>query len=96
MLVDDDRGFVIVQSVVLRRVGYEVLVAADAVPAVSVAVRERPQVVIMDIGLPGGDRTTVMQRLHALPSLAGIPSSCCRAVIRGDTSRRRLVPPPRT
>jgi DNA-binding response OmpR family regulator len=73
MLVDDDQDFVIVQSAVLRRAGYEVLVASDAVSAVSVAMRERPQAVIMDIGLPGGDGTTVMQRLHALPSLAGIP-----------------------
>ena len=73
MLVDDDPDFVLVQSAVLRRAGYEVLVAADAVSAVSVAVRERPQAVIMDIGLPGGDGTTVMQRLHALPSLAGVP-----------------------
>ena len=73
MLVDDDQDFVVAQSAVLRRAGYEVLVASDAVSAVSVAVRERPQAVIMDIGLPGGDGTTVMQRLHALPSLAGIP-----------------------
>jgi DNA-binding response OmpR family regulator len=73
MLVDDDQDFVIVQSAVLRRAGYEVLVASDAVSAVSVAMRERPQVVIMDIGLPGGDGLTVMERMHAMPQLAGMP-----------------------
>jgi len=73
MLVDDDQDFVVAQSAVLRRAGYEVLVASDAVSAVSVAVRERPQVVIMDIGLPGGDGTTVMRRLHALPSSPACP-----------------------
>jgi DNA-binding response OmpR family regulator len=73
MLVDDDPEFAIAQSAVLRRAGYDVLVAGDAVSAIAVAVRERPQAVILDIGLPGGEGTMVMQRLHALPSLAGVP-----------------------
>jgi DNA-binding response OmpR family regulator len=73
MLVDDDPDFVVAQSAVLRRAGYEVLGASDAVSAVSVAVRERPQAVILDIGLPGGEGTTVMRHLHALPTLAGVP-----------------------
>jgi DNA-binding response OmpR family regulator len=50
-----------------------VAVATDAVTAVSSAVRQPPDVVVMDIGLPGGDGMMVMQRLHALPQLAGVP-----------------------
>lgn len=73
MLVDDDADLIVAQSAVLRRAGYEVLVATDAVSAVAVAVREKPQAVILDIGLPGGEGTVVMQRLHALPALAGVP-----------------------
>jgi DNA-binding response OmpR family regulator len=73
MLVDDDQDFVIAQSAVLRRAGYEVVVASDAVSAVAVAVHEKPGAVVLDIGLPGGEGTMVMQRLHALPSLAGVP-----------------------
>ncbi len=73
MLVDDDADLIVAESAVLRRAGYEVLAAGDAVSAVAVAVKERPQAVILDIGLPGGDGTVVMQRLHALPALAGVP-----------------------
>jgi DNA-binding response OmpR family regulator len=73
LLVDDDADLVVAQSAVLRRAGYEVLVATDAVSAVAVAVREKPQAVILDIGLPGGEGTVVMRRLHALPALAGVP-----------------------
>lgn len=73
MLVDDDADFIAAQSAVLRRAGYEVLAASDAVSAVSVAVRERPHAVVLDIGLPGGEGTVVMQRLHGLPALAGVP-----------------------
>jgi len=73
MLVDDDQDFLMVTSALLRRGGYEVLVATDAVSAISVAVKQRPQAVVLDIGLPGGAGTTVMQHLHALPQLAGVP-----------------------
>ena len=47
--------------------------ATDAVTAISTAVKQPPDVVIMDIGLPGGDGMMVMQRLHSLPQLAGVP-----------------------
>ena len=73
MLVDDDQDFLLVTSTLLRRSGYEVLFATDAASAISVAVKQNPQAVVLDIGLPGGDGTTVMQRLHAMPQLAGIP-----------------------
>lgn len=73
MLVDDDQDFLTVTSAVLRRGGYEVLIATDAYSAVSVAVKQRPQAVVLDIGLPGGDGTTVMKRLHALPQLVSVP-----------------------
>ena len=73
MLVDDDQDFLTITSALLRRGGYEVLIATDAFSAVSVAVKQRPQAVVLDIGLPGGDGITVMQRLHAMPHLAGVP-----------------------
>jgi len=73
LLVDDDQDLLLAESDMLRSGGYEVLAAADAIRAMSVAVKERPDAVVLDIDLPGGDGTTVMQRLHALPQLAGLP-----------------------
>jgi DNA-binding response OmpR family regulator len=73
LLVDDDEDLLVALAAPLRRQGFEVAVATDAVTAVSTAVRQPPDVVIMDIGLPGGDGTMVMQRLHSLPQLAGVP-----------------------
>jgi DNA-binding response OmpR family regulator len=73
LLVDDDEDLLIALAVPLRRQGLDVAVATDAVTAVSSAVRQPPDVVVMDIGLPGGDGMMVMQRLHALPQLAGVP-----------------------
>jgi DNA-binding response OmpR family regulator len=73
LLVDDDEDLLVALAAPLRRQGFGVAVATDAVTAVSAAVRQSPDVVIMDLGLPGGDGMMVMQRLHAHPQLAGVP-----------------------
>jgi DNA-binding response OmpR family regulator len=73
LLVDDDDDLLVALAAPLRRKGFHVAVATDAVTAISKAVKEPPDVVVMDLGLPGGDGMTVMQRLHALPQLSGVP-----------------------
>jgi DNA-binding response OmpR family regulator len=73
LLVDDDEDLLLALAAPLRRKGFDVAVATDAVTAVSSSIKQPPHVVVMDIGLPGGDGVMVMQRLHALPQLAGVP-----------------------
>jgi DNA-binding response OmpR family regulator len=73
LLADDDQDLLMVLSAALRQRGYEVAVAQDAVAAMSAAVKLRPQVVVLDVGLPGGEGSVVMKRMHALPQLAGVP-----------------------
>ncbi len=73
LLVDDDEELLVALAAPLRRQGFDVAVATDAVTAISTAVKQPPDVVVMDFGLPGGDGITVMQRLHSLPQLAGVP-----------------------
>jgi DNA-binding response OmpR family regulator len=73
LLVDDDEDLLIALAAPLRRRSFDVAVASDAVTAVSSAIKQPPAVVIMDIGLPGGDGMMVMQRMHGLPRLASVP-----------------------
>ncbi len=73
LVVDDDEELLSVLAATLRRAGLEVAVATDAVSATHTAIQQPPDVVLMDIGLPGGDGVTVMRRLHAMPRLAGVP-----------------------
>ena len=73
LLVDDDEDLLVALAAPLRRRGFDVAVATDAVTAVSTAVKQPPDLVVLDIGLPGGDGIMVMQRLHSLPRLAGVP-----------------------
>jgi DNA-binding response OmpR family regulator len=73
LLVDDDEDLLLALAAPLRRRSFDVAVASDAVTAVASAIKQPPAVVIMDIGLPGGDGMLVMQRMHGLPRLASVP-----------------------
>ena len=55
LLVDDDQDLLTALSGGLRQRGYDVAVALDAVAAMSAAVRLKPHVVVLDVGLPGGE-----------------------------------------
>jgi two-component system KDP operon response regulator KdpE len=53
----------------LRARGYEVDTAADGEQALDVAARQRPDVVILDLGLPGIDGIEVIRGLRAWSSM---------------------------
>ena len=57
----------------LQTSGYAVVHAPDGVGAISVARHERPDVVLLDLGLPAGDGLAVLQRYADLPDLSAIP-----------------------
>ena len=73
LIVDDDKDMLRGLSVRLKANGYSVVFAADGISAISVARKEEPDVIILDIGLPGGDGFTVMERLGSLLPVAHIP-----------------------
>jgi CheY-like chemotaxis protein len=63
LVVDDNRDAADTLALLLKTAGHEVWTAHDGKQAVELALRERPAVVIMDIGLPGLDG---YQACHAL------------------------------
>jgi DNA-binding response OmpR family regulator len=73
LVVEDNAALRKGLSVRLRANGYEVLFADDAISATAAIVMERPDLVILDLGLPGGDGFDVMERLHRSASVANIP-----------------------
>jgi two-component system response regulator MprA len=73
LVVDDNPTIRKGLSVRLRASGYEVLFAEDAVSATAALVMERPDLVILDLGLPCGDGFVVMERLRKNDRLASTP-----------------------
>ena len=57
----------------LHASGYEIVQATDGVAAISVARHERPDVVLLDLGLPAGSGLIVLERYANLPDLSTIP-----------------------
>jgi DNA-binding response OmpR family regulator len=73
LIVDDDKDLLRGLNFQLRAHGYETVIATDGYSAISVAQKEKPDLIILDIGLPAGDGFIVMERLRNHPSLALIP-----------------------
>lgn len=66
LVVDDDREFVHVVTFCLKCQGYRVIEAFDGKSGIDLAIRERPALVILDIGMPVLDGFKVCRELRRL------------------------------
>jgi two-component system KDP operon response regulator KdpE len=73
LLVDDDPDLVRALRLRLRANNYEVTTASDGYAAIATAQKERPALIILDLGLPVGDGFVVLDRLQSMDALAGVP-----------------------
>jgi two-component system, OmpR family, response regulator ResD len=64
LVVDDEPTITDVVSRYLQRAGYETRIAGDGPAALQAAVEERPDLVVLDLMLPGMDGLEVMRRLR--------------------------------
>jgi two-component system cell cycle response regulator DivK len=73
LLVEDDAVSAHLVTAVLRRRGYDVVSASEGVQALRVARQERPDLIVLDLGAPGGDGLLTLTRLRHLPETSRIP-----------------------
>ena len=90
MIVDDDQHLVLGLTARLKASGYEVVRAMDAISAITVARKEAPDLVILDLGLPAGDGFLVLERMRDLPDLAATPVIVLSARDPTDNKKRAL------
>ncbi len=74
LIVDDNTTNLAVLGSLLEANGYEVLAANSGEMALTIAARERPDIVLLDVMMPGGmDGYETARALHALPQLGSLP-----------------------
>jgi two-component system alkaline phosphatase synthesis response regulator PhoP len=72
LIADDEPNIVISLEFLMKREGWQVVVARDGNEALEAARRERPDLVLLDVMMPGRSGYEVCQALRADEALAGI------------------------
>jgi len=73
LVIDDDQDLLKALGTRLRAEGFAFVMARDGVMAVAAARREQPDLIILDLGLPGGDGYQVLERLKSIRTTATTP-----------------------
>ena len=73
LVVDDDTDIVLLLASRLRANRYDVIVAHDAIQAVDKAIREKPDLILLDIKMPAGSGVSVMEHLRDSSETVLIP-----------------------
>jgi len=66
MLVDDERLYVESLAKVLRRRGFEVVVAFDGSSSIALAAEQDPDVVVLDMRMPNQDGIATLEELRSV------------------------------
>ncbi len=73
MIVDDDPDLRMALKLRLQANNYETVSATDGYSAIALAQKEKPQLIILDLGLPAGNGYSVLKRLRESDALSNIP-----------------------
>ena len=73
LLVDDYPDALETWGLYLRTFGFDVITATNGNDAVDVATAQKPDVIVMDLELPGISGFEAARRLRSMPETAGIP-----------------------
>ncbi|WP_333706181.1 response regulator transcription factor [Ottowia beijingensis] len=72
LVADDEPNIVISLEYLMKREGYDVLVATDGNQALEAIQREQPALVLLDVMMPGKTGFEVCQAVRADPALDGV------------------------
>ena len=94
LIVEDEPASLKLMSAILRGAGYQVVTAQDAIGAVSTAKPERPDLMVLDVNLPGGDALVVIKRLSTIGAMTPLVVVSASEINRQralDAGARRLA-----
>jgi two-component system cell cycle response regulator DivK len=91
MIVEDNERNMMLLRDLLEAHGFHTIEARSAEDAIALVGAERPQLVLMDIQLPGMDGVAALRELRALPETAAVPVVAVTAFAMKDDRERLLA-----
>lgn len=73
LIVDDEQDIIRLLSFALQAEGYQVITALNGLDALKYVQQERPDIVVLDVMMPGMDGIEVCAELRSKPETAGLP-----------------------
>lgn len=73
LIADDDKQLCQLFNAVLRKLGWEVVLAFDAAQALVMAKNTKPDIIVLDINMPGGTGIGVLEKLGMNMKTSMIP-----------------------
>ena len=90
LIIDDDSDIRLGLNARLRANGYETAFAQDGLSALPTVRNENPDLILLDLGLPGGDGFVVLDRLKRQADISCIPVIVLTARDAEDNEKRAL------
>jgi len=84
LIIEDDRSAARLAQYTLQQVGYEVSLAYDGFEGLNKAIADRPDLIILDVMLPGLDGYEVCHRLRERTETAALPVLMISAKVRDE------------
>ena len=91
LVVEDNQANMLLIQAVLRRGGYEPIEAFSAEEALERLGRSQPDLILMDVQLPGADGLSLTRQLKADPATASIPIVVLTAHAMSSDRERALA-----
>jgi DNA-binding response OmpR family regulator len=90
LVVDDEEDFAKALKVRLKANGYDVVLAHDSIQAIMMATLEKPDLILLDIMIPGEDGFFATEQLKRSQATRHIPILFLTGVPGGETRAHKL------
>jgi CheY-like chemotaxis protein len=90
LLVEDNEDNRTIYTTILRHVGHEVIEASNGEDGIRLALERQPNVILMDVAMPGIDGWEATRRLKGDPQTARIPVIALTAHAMAEDRQRAV------
>ncbi len=84
LIIDDDKSIIELVKINLEMQGHSIFISNDALTGIAIAQQEEPDLIILDLMMPGVDGFTTCQRIRQQENTKNIPVLMLTALSRTD------------